>query len=88
MIFTCGKCGKVFNGRKNYDATGIVRCPNPRCGFLVFQEPQLNRYKKDRMRKDLAPNPNMNMAEWTRKQQLVKYLNERDAEKKKKEERG
>ena len=86
MLFECGKCKCSFNGRKAYDATGVVKCP--KCGFLVFQEPQVSTYKKSRIRKDLAPIPQMNKREWNQKQRLVKYLNERDEEIRKKEREG
>lgn len=86
MLFTCGRCKCYFNGRKAYDATGIVKCP--KCGFIVFQEPLVNTYKKSRIRKDLAPIPQINMSEWKQKQRLVKYLNERDEEIREKERRG
>ncbi len=76
----------MFNGRKAYDLTGEVRCP--KCGFLVFQEPQLNTYKKSRIRKDLAPNPNMNIGEWARKVREKNYKKKYLEDEKKKEERG
>lgn len=70
-MFNCENCKAIFNGRKQYDAKGEVFCPS--CGFLVFREPSVNVYKKDRQRRDLPPLPQINKREWAKKQREGAY---------------